>query len=82
MLARTDRSAHEDASVDVAARLQAARRLAGLSLEEAARQLDVSVSTLRRAEAGERRVPKPWIAYAKAHWIPPDGMRHPLDPDD
>jgi hypothetical protein len=78
---RDDGPACDDPLVDVAARFRAARLLADVSLVDAAAQLGVSVSTLRRAEQGGRPIPPPWIAWAKARWIPPDGMKHPLEDD-
>jgi len=67
------------ARVDLAARFRAARLLAELSVREAAEQLEISAATLERYERGEKTIPAPYLDWARNHWIPPDGMPHPLD---
>jgi DNA-binding XRE family transcriptional regulator len=68
-------------SMPLQERFRAARRLADISMAQAAQELGVSRSTLMRAERGERPIPGPWIAWAQRHWQPPEGVRHPLEED-
>jgi hypothetical protein len=60
-------------------RFRASRLLANLSLKDAAEQLGTSVSTLARAERGERPIPEPWLLWSRTYWRPPDEVEHPLE---
>jgi transcriptional regulator with XRE-family HTH domain len=56
---------------ELATRFRAARRLAEVSLKDAADQLGISASTLERIEKGKKRLPAPYIAWAISEWKSP-----------
>jgi transcriptional regulator with XRE-family HTH domain len=56
---------------ELATRFRAARRLAEVSIKDAADQLGISASTLERIEKGKKRLPAPYIAWAISEWETP-----------
>jgi transcriptional regulator with XRE-family HTH domain len=56
---------------ELATRFRAARRLAEVSVKDAAEQLGISPSTLERIEKGKKQLPAPYIAWAISEWKSP-----------